>query len=74
MTASSSPAYKKPSSPCTKVCILDERAGLCVGCGRTREEIALWGSMPEARRLAIMATLEARLRDAHLDKAAPGRP
>ncbi len=55
---------QKPSSPCTKLCILDERLGLCEGCGRTRDEIALWGSMPEARRSAIMTTLPERLKAA----------
>lgn len=55
---------QKPSSPCTKLCILDERLGLCEGCGRTRDEIALWGSMPDARRRAIMATLPERLKAA----------
>lgn len=59
----------KPSSPCTRVCVLDPATGLCQGCGRTREEIALWGSMPEPRRRAIMAGLAARLRRAY-----PGRP
>ena len=61
----SAPA-KKPSSPCTKVCVLDGPSGLCVGCGRTRDEIGLWGSLPEPRRLAIMAGLPARLRAAGL--------
>ena len=56
----------KPSSPCTKVCVLDARTGLCQGCGRTRDEIALWGSLSEPQRRAIMAGLEARLRDAYL--------
>lgn len=56
----------KPSSPCTKDCVLDARTGLCQGCGRTRDEIALWGSLGEPQRLAIMAGLEARLRDAYL--------
>ena len=56
----------KASSPCTKVCVLDGQSGLCVGCGRTRDEIGLWGSMPEPRRLAIMAGLSARLREAGL--------
>lgn len=59
----------KPSSPCTKVCVLDGPSGLCVGCGRTRDEIASWGSLPEPRRRAIMAGLPARLRDAHLSPA-----
>jgi uncharacterized protein len=60
------PPAQKPSSPCTKVCVLDAPSGLCVGCGRTRDEIAAWGSMPEAERRTIMAGLEARMRAAHL--------
>lgn len=54
----------KPSSPCNKTCILDAVSGLCEGCGRTRDEIALWGSMPEPQRRAVMATLDERLRRA----------
>ncbi len=61
----------KPSSPCTKLCILDERLGLCEGCGRTRDEIALWGSMPEAQRRAIMATLPDRMRAALRQRVTP---
>ncbi|MGU3667529.1 DUF1289 domain-containing protein [Methylobacterium sp. A49B] len=60
------PPVEKPSSPCTKVCVLDAATGLCCGCGRTRDEIAAWGSMPEARRRAVMAGLEARMRAAGL--------
>ncbi|MCJ2014593.1 DUF1289 domain-containing protein [Methylobacterium sp. J-076] len=55
----------KPSSPCTKVCVLDAVNGLCRGCGRTREEIAAWGLMGEAERRTVMAGLEARLRAAY---------
>lgn len=55
------PAPSRPSSPCTKVCILDAATGLCEGCGRTRDEIALWGSLSEPKRRAIMATLDGRL-------------
>lgn len=57
---------EKPSSPCTKVCILDAETGLCRGCGRTRDEIAAWGMLGEPQRRAIMAGLEARLRAAYL--------
>ncbi|GJD90142.1 MULTISPECIES: DUF1289 domain-containing protein [Methylobacterium] len=60
---------QKPSSPCTKVCILDAGTGLCQGCGRTRDEIAAWGGLGEAQRRAIMARLEARLQAAY---PAPG--
>lgn len=55
---------KEASSPCTKLCILDAVTGLCEGCGRTREEIGGWGSLSEARRLAIMAILPERLKAA----------
>lgn len=49
------------STPCVKVCIVDGKAGLCVGCGRTLGEIAAWGGMDEERRRAIMAELPSRL-------------
>ncbi|GJE17514.1 DUF1289 domain-containing protein [Methylobacterium marchantiae] len=55
----------RPSSPCTKVCILDAVTGLCEGCGRTRDEIGFWGSLSEPKRQAIMATLEDRLAAAY---------
>ncbi|GAA0253063.1 hypothetical protein LNAOJCKE_2862 [Methylorubrum aminovorans] len=55
----------KPSSPCTKLCVLDAVTGLCEGCGRTREEIGLWGSLSEPQRLAVMAVLPERLRRAY---------
>ena len=49
------------STPCVKVCIVDGKNGLCVGCGRTLSEIAAWGGMDETRRAAIMRELPARL-------------
>ena len=49
------------SSPCTKVCTIDPRSGLCHGCGRTLSEIAQWASLSESERLAIMAELPQRL-------------
>jgi uncharacterized protein len=50
-----------PSTPCTKVCIVSGQLGLCIGCGRTLNEIASWGRLDEPRRQAIMAELPARL-------------
>ncbi|HEX2448960.1 MAG TPA: DUF1289 domain-containing protein [Methyloceanibacter sp.] len=29
-------------TPCVNVCLLDDETGLCVGCGRTIQEIAGW--------------------------------
>jgi uncharacterized protein len=48
------------SSPCTKVCTMDPRSGLCAGCGRTLDEIARWGTLSEAERQRIMAELPRR--------------
>ena len=59
----------KASSPCTKVCVLDGPSGLCIGCGRTRDEIGAWGSLSEVTRRAIMAGLPARLAAAGLAPA-----
>ena len=50
----------KALSPCVKLCVLHEATKICLGCGRTLDEIAQWGLMPEAERLAIMARLDAR--------------
>jgi predicted Fe-S protein YdhL (DUF1289 family) len=47
-------------SPCIKVCTLDARAGLCLGCGRTVDEIARWTLMSGDDRKRIMAELPAR--------------
>jgi predicted Fe-S protein YdhL (DUF1289 family) len=54
------------STPCIKICEIDPASCLCRGCGRSLEEIARWGSMHEAERLAIMATLSTRLKAAGL--------
>ena len=48
-------------SPCIKVCTLDTVAGLCIGCGRTLDEIARWSSMSDQEHRAIMAVLPERL-------------
>ena len=48
-------------TPCVNICTLDPRSGLCLGCGRTMDEIAQWGSMSPAARAAVMRDLPARL-------------
>jgi predicted Fe-S protein YdhL (DUF1289 family) len=48
-------------TPCVNICLLDETSGLCVGCGRTGDEIARWVEMTPAQRSAIMAVLHERL-------------
>jgi uncharacterized protein len=47
-------------TPCVKICTLDARQGLCLGCGRTIDEIARWGSLSAAERSRIMNELPER--------------
>jgi predicted Fe-S protein YdhL (DUF1289 family) len=49
------------TSPCTGLCVLDPKSGLCRGCGRSGAEIAAWPRMPDAARRALLAELPARL-------------
>jgi uncharacterized protein len=51
---------EKVTTPCVNLCKLDQFSGLCVGCGRTRAEIAGWKKMTEHERLAIMRLLAER--------------
>jgi predicted Fe-S protein YdhL (DUF1289 family) len=48
-------------SPCIKVCTMDAGSGLCLGCGRTLDEIARWSSISDPERRAIMRALPSRL-------------
>lgn len=36
-------------SPCIKICKLNEQ-DVCIGCGRTKDEISGWTSMTDAER------------------------
>ena len=54
--------FRRPiSSPCVKVCVLDQGTGFCNGCKRTLREIAAWGSMSEEVRQQIMSELGGRV-------------
>ena len=48
------------ASPCINVCKMDEQTGLCSGCLRTIDEIALWSSTDDSRRLGILAAIAKR--------------
>lgn len=47
-------------SPCVGICKLDEATGLCVGCARTGDEIAVWGGQTDGWRAAIWDALPGR--------------
>lgn len=51
---------RPPASPCIGVCVIDEARGLCTGCVRTLDEIAVWGGASEAFRSAVWAALPLR--------------
>jgi len=62
MVTSESPTTAAPmDTPCTKICTLDSRTGLCLGCGRTLDEIAAWSRMSDDERRRIMDALPARM-------------
>lgn len=46
-------------TPCIKICVMDGK--LCIGCGRTLDEIARWGAMAETEQRALMAVLPWRV-------------
>jgi uncharacterized protein len=60
------------STPCTKVCAVSGRTGMCIGCGRTLREIAAWSDYDERQRRAIMDQLPARLASAKAQAKAQG--
>lgn len=61
-----------PLTPCIQLCVLDNETGLCLGCGRTGEEIGAWGSLDNADRRTIMAQLPDRLARLADDRSARG--
>ena len=54
-------------TPCVQICIINDEDGLCVGCARTLDEIAHWGSLSAEARRAVMAALT----DRRLQKPSP---
>lgn len=54
------------ASPCIAVCRLDPGTRLCIGCGRSIDEIARWPDLDEEERARIVARLR-RARDAAAD-------
>ena len=48
-------------SPCVAICELDAASQVCVGCGRTTDEIALWRCADDTEKATILASAEQRL-------------
>lgn len=48
------------ASPCVKICVIHPDSGLCTGCLRTRDEIAMWSRISDSERDQIMTDLPGR--------------
>jgi predicted Fe-S protein YdhL (DUF1289 family) len=59
----------KITTPCEKICVVDQDSGLCLGCGRSIPEIERWSAIGESNRLRIMSELSARLDALWADRA-----
>lgn len=69
----------RTASPCISVCRMNEASGLCEGCLRTLDEIAVWSLLEAAEREGVWQQLDERRADRMrrgLDTPAapPGRP
>ena len=60
MAASDQPKAKKLISPCVSICQMGVNSGLCVGCYRTRAEIAAWQSMNQDDQMFLLDILRDR--------------
>jgi predicted Fe-S protein YdhL (DUF1289 family) len=49
------------ASPCVRNCCLDEQ-NVCMGCGRTLDEIVAWGTASDAHKAAILERSRERAR------------
>ena len=47
------------ASPCIRNCCLDER-DVCMGCGRSLDEIRVWGEADDTQRQGILERAAAR--------------
>lgn len=48
-------------SPCIGLCSMDRTTGWCLGCARTLDEIARWGSTSQADRDRVITMLPGRM-------------
>jgi predicted Fe-S protein YdhL (DUF1289 family) len=47
-------------SPCISICQMDPQADVCLGCYRTRQEIASWSRMSAEAQRELLAVLNER--------------
>ena len=59
-------------TPCVKICVVEPETGFCIGCGRTRGEIAAWIGMHANERRRVMDALPERVTTLTLRKTRRG--
>jgi len=47
-------------SPCNELCLIDEETGLCTGCLRTCDEIALWATYTNEQKKNVLSKIKDR--------------
>ena len=47
-------------STCNDICTTDPESGLCVGCGRTQEEISNWLFFDDKQKKMVLMNLKRR--------------
>ena len=57
----STPAKRLPPSPCVGICTMNDDVGLCLGCGRNRDEITGWISIDDDSKIKIWKELPERM-------------
>jgi len=48
-------------SPCVNICVVT--GGMCIGCGRTLEEVASWQSITESDRESVLQEIQSGERE-----------
>ena len=49
-------------SPCKKICKIDPNDNLCLGCGRTLDEIAYWTYLDDSEKKKILIKIKDRFK------------
>ena len=47
-------------SPCVSICVINPNSGLCEGCLRSLEEVAVWGQLPSAQQREVWQRIQVR--------------
>lgn len=71
--ASAKASPKTPAlSPCVQVCQIDQMLRLCLGCGRTLDEIGRWSKLDDRQRIMVMQKLPYRIKKLEPQRRAAG--